>query len=427
MRVWSPHGLPKVMYALVDCNSFYASCEQIFRPDLRGKPVVILSNNDGCIVARSKEAKALHIPDLQPYFKVKYLLDKHQVHVFSSNYALYGDISHRVMETLKHFSPDIEVYSIDEMFLYLEGFTVDFNDYGREIKERVWQHIRMPVGVGIAPTKTLAKLANYAAKKISKCNGVCVLDTPTKWEWLLKRLPPHAIWGIGKRLAKHLEHAGIATAYQFATANKKQLRKIASVGLERTANELNGIPCLELEEAQEKKQIYVTRSFGEKVTDQQSLHEAISLYASRACEKLRKQSHKVKTIHVFVNTSRFSNDYYYNSCVIQLPYPTNDPRLVIHYAKHGITHLYRSGKSYAKCGIGLIELIDTTFTQHDFFEKGQSLQSEKLALTLDHINRKHGKQSVFIAAQGIRKPWTMKQDNLSPRYTTAWHEIPVTI
>jgi len=413
------------MYALVDCNSFYASCEQIFRPELRGKPLVVLSNNDGCIVARSKEAKALAVPDLYAYFKLKDFLEANHVHVFSSNYALYGDISNRVMTTLKQFSPDIEVYSIDEMFLSLKGFTNNLDAYGREIKHTIWQHIRMPVGVGIAPTKTLAKLANHAAKKIPKCEGVCVLDTPDKWGWLLRRLPTNKVWGVGSKLSKKLATNGILTAWDLSQADKKLIRQVGNVCLERTASELKGIECLDLEEVQDKKQIYSTRSFGRKVTGLSELHEAISLYATRACEKLRKQQHMVKTIHVFLQTSPFLPNYYVNSIVVQLPYATDDSRLVIHCAKAGIEQIYLPNKQYLKAGIGLIELVEKNNSQQDFFCMGQPLASEKVMSALDTINQKYGAGTVFIAAQGIRKPWTMRQHFKSPAYTTRWEDLPV--
>lgn len=413
------------MFALVDCNSFYASCEQIFRPDLRGKPVVVLSNNDGCIVARNAEAKALNIPELQAYFTLKDFLNHHKVHVFSSNYALYGDISQRVMHTLKHFSPDVEVYSIDEMFLDLSGFHQDLTTYGQNIKATVWKEVRIPVSVGIAPTKTLAKLANYAAKKIPNCYGVCTLDQPYKWDWLLKRMPVQKVWGVGKRLSKRLAGIGVCTAYELAKANKKQLRKLTNVCLERTANELNGHACLGLDEVAEKKQIYVTRSFGEKVTELASLQEAITLYATRACEKLRKQQHWVQTIHVFAHTSPFLPNYYSNSLVVKLPYPTDDPRLVSAYAKRGIELIYRESALFLKCGIGLIELLDKHHQQKDLFSPGQSNRSNILSSTLDTINQKYGRSTVFLAAQGIRKPWKMRQEFLSPRYTTRWQDLPL--
>lgn len=413
------------MFALVDCNSFYASCEQIFRPDLRGKPVVVLSNNDGCIVARSKEAKALRVPDLQAYFKLKGFLSKNDVNVFSSNYALYGDMSQRVMQTLRQFSPDIEIYSIDEMFLDLSGLQQDLESYGRTIKATVWQHTRIPVGVGIAPTKTLAKLANHAAKKIPKCQGVCVLDHPDKWEWLLRKVHTRAVWGVGKRIAKRLSASGIETAYQLAKADKAILRKQFNVCLERTARELNGEPCLTLEAIADKKQIYVTRSFGKKVTDISELQEAIACYAARACEKLRKQNHFVLTLHVFVQTSPFLPNYYANSTVLKLPYATDDPRIVTRAAKQGIQQLYRAGKVFLKCGVGLIELIHKQHVQADFFTPGQSAVTNELMHTLDNINQKYGKSTVFLAAQGMRKTWKMQQNMLSPNYTTRWQDLPV--
>jgi DNA polymerase V len=413
------------MYALVDCNSFYASCEQIFRPDLRGKPLVVLSNNDGCIVARSKEAKELDVPDLKAYFQLKDFLEANHVHVFSSNYALYGDISNRVMETLKYFSPDIEIYSIDEMFLSLDGFSNDLKVYGHEIKDKVWQYTRMPVGVGIAPTKTLAKLANHAAKKIPQCNGVCVLDTSAKWEWLLRRLAANKVWGVGKKLSKKLAANGIHTAWDLSQADKKLIRQIGSVCLERTASELTGVECLGLDVVQDKKQIYSTRSFGKKVTALSQLHEAITLYATRACEKLRKQKYRVKTIHVFLQTSPFSPNYYAKSIVVQLPYATDDSRLVIHYAKAGIEQIFLPDRQYSKAGIGLIELVAKDYSQQDFFCRGQPLISDKVMSTLDAINKKYGRGTAFIAAQGIRKPWVMRQNFKSPAYTTQWSDLPV--
>ena len=291
------------MFVLVDCNSFYASCERVFRPDLRDKPVVVLSNNDCFVVARSKEAKALGIPDLEPFYKVESILRKNKAAIFSSNYPLYGDLSNRVMLTLSRYSPNIEVYSIDEMFLFLQGFPQDLKLYSQEIKQRVWQDTRIPVSVGVAPSKTLAKLANWAAKKIPQCDGVCVLDRAHKWEWLLKRVPVTTLWGVAQRQAHRLAPLGIHSAWDLACANPKVVRKHSSVCLERTIEELNGHACLQLEEAPPaKKQIYCTRSFGKKATSLQPVLEAVSLYAARAAEKLRKQNHLALTIHVFIQT-----------------------------------------------------------------------------------------------------------------------------
>lgn len=293
------------MISLVDCNSCYASCEQVFRPDLRQKPLIVLSNNDGCIVARSKEAKLLGIPDLQPYFKVKSLLIRHHVHVFSANFRLYGDISNQVMATLREFSPHVEQYSIDEMFLNFNGMD-DLEHYGQHIKETLWQDVRMPVSVGIAPTKTLSKLANLAAKNI-KDNGVAILDTPIKWQWLQKRLAINKIWGIGSKLTQRLNILGIHTAYQLALANPKHIKRFTNINVERTIAELNGEPCFELEKnPAHKKSIFVTRSFGTKTNNKEELLRHISRYAASAAEKLRQQNDLCQTVYIFAETSRFN-------------------------------------------------------------------------------------------------------------------------
>lgn len=414
------------MFALVDCNSCYASCHQIFRPDLRGKPIVVLSNNDGCVVARSKEAKSLGIPDLHAFFKIKDQLNAHNVHIFSSNYTLYGDISHRVMETLKRFSPDIEVYSIDEMFLSLKGLPVDLKDYGQVIKKTVWQEVRMPVCVGIAPTKTLAKLANHAAKKIAKLNGVCLLDEPRKWQWLLKRVPITKVWGIGSRLGRRLNSLKIYSAYELASADPKYLRGQFGVNIERTIAELNGVSAIPLEEQPPaKQQIYCTRSFGDKLTTLAPLLEAVSGYASRAAEKLRAQQHFSTAIQVFINTSPHEANYYSNSKTIQLPYPTDDTRVLVSHAKMAVTQLYKPNKRYLKAGVGLLGLTTKQHRQSDLFHAGQSIQSEKLMCVLDAINRRYGEGSSYVGSQGSGKRWKMRQQFLSPAYTTRWGDIPI--
>ncbi len=387
---------------------------------------MVLSNNDGFVVARSREAKALGISDLEPIFKIERLLRQHGVAIFSSNYPLYGDISDRVMQTLKDFSPRIEVYSIDEVFLDLSGMPYDMKALGTEIKARTWNEVKMPVGVGIAPSKTLAKLANHAAKKIPKCQGVCVLDEPHKWEWLLKRIPVMGVWGIASRLGRRLGDMGIQTAWDLATANPKIVRRASNVNLERTIEELNGRPCLALEEVPPaKKQIYCTRSFGRKATTLQPVLEAISLYATRAAEKLRAQHHIALAIHVFIHTSPFEPNYFSASNMARLPYPTDDSREIVALARAEVAKLYRPGYAYMKAGIGLVEVVDKRFYQHDLLHGGQSAKSEKLMKTLDEINRRQGKGVVFLGAQGVSKPWSMRQKYKSPEYTTKWRELPV--
>lgn len=414
------------MFALVDCNSFYASCEQVFRPDLRGKPVVVLSNNDGFVVARSKEAKALGIADLQPFFKVEPLLRRNNVAIFSSNYPLYGDLSNRVMTTLKGFSSHIEVYSIDEMFLSLQGMHNEPESYGREIKNRLWNHVRMPVGVGIAPTKTLAKMANRAAKKIQKMNGVCVLDEPYKWEWVLRRVPVTAIWGVARRLAARLAGLNISSAWDLASADPKHVRLHSNVCLERTIEELNGRPCLELEELpRNKKQIYCTRSFGKKAKELQPVLEAISLYAARAAEKLRTQKYLVLSMHVFIHTSPFKPNFHSVSDVVKLPYPTDDTRLITALARETASRLFSPGHAFLKAGIGLIEIVDRKYYQFDLLHQGQPEKSDQVMNVMDKINKNEGKGTLFLASQGVNKPWYMRQQFTSPQYTTKWSELPV--
>ncbi|MCB1757271.1 MAG: translesion error-prone DNA polymerase V subunit UmuC [Gammaproteobacteria bacterium] len=414
------------MYGLVDCNSFYASCEQIFRPELRGKPVVVLSNNDGFVVARSQEAKRLGIPDLEPFFKIEPLLRKHRVAIFSSNYPLYGNISDRVMTTLHEYSPHVELYSIDEMFLQMQGGGQALVREGQQIKERLWRDVRMPVGVGLAPTKTLAKLANKLAKTIPKLQGVCLLDEPHKWEWALRRVPPSAIWGVGKRLSARLDALGIESAWDLATADAKLVRRRSSVCLERTISELNGMPCLALDETPPaKQQIYCSRSFGKKATTVEPILNAISLYAARAAEKLRAQQFFALSMHVFAHTSPFEPGYHAFSDIVQLPYPTDDTRLITQAARQAVKRLFSDGHAYLKAGIGLVDIIDKRFYQQDLFHPGQSAKADATMRLIDRINGRMGKNTVYLAAQGVSRPWYMRQNFTSPGYTTNWNDLPV--
>ncbi len=412
------------MMALVDCNACYASCEQVFRPDLRDKPVIVLSNNDGCIIARTKEAKALGVPDLQPYFKIEQQLKKHRVHVFSANFRLYGDISNQVMSTLRDFSPHVEQYSIDEMFLDFDGLNIDFNDFGSEIKNTIWQNTRMPVGVGIAPTKTLTKLANYAAKKI-KTSGVAVLDSPAKWQWLQKRLPIRQVWGIGKQLSKRLAVLGIHNSYQLAQADPRFIRKQTSINVERTIRELNGEACIGLGEAPApKKEIFVTRSFGSKTASLEELLRHISRYAAAAAEKLRSQNSFCCSLYVFAFTSEFKPGFYRNSLVVKLPYPTSDSALIIAHAKTVMKKIYRVGCLFAKCGIGLLDIRNRQFYQYDLFTPGQRTGTDELMQIVDKINHRYGRDALTFGAEGLTGKWTMRQNRLSPSYTSSWLDLP---
>jgi len=377
-------------------------------------------------VARSKEAKALGIGDLKPFHEVEGILKQNNVAIFSSNYPLYGDISQRVMGTLSEFSPNVEVYSIDEMFLSFHGMkNFDLNNIGQSIKSKLWQNIRMPVGVGIAPTKTLSKLANRAAKDIPKLNGVCVMDTKEKWQWMQKRTPVNKVWGIGNRLAANLKEFKIHTAYDLATANAKTLRRRLSINVERLISELNGIVCYEIEEIpQPKKQIYCTRSFGEKLTELEPIQQAIAVYAGRAAKKLRKQNSFTPAIHVFLHTSPWQPNYYSNSMTVKLPYPTNDTRMISHYAQAIIKKMYRDGYRFMKAGLGLLDVQDRHFYQYDMFSQGQTKHSDMLMTILDKTNKHWGKNTIFFGSEGIHKKWAMRQNYTSPAYTTNWFSLP---
>lgn len=414
------------MFGLIDCNSFYASCEQIFRPDLRGKPVIVLSNNDGCIVARSKEAKTLGIPDMAPYFKVEGLIKKHGVHVFSSNYALYGDISARVVDTIKQFACDIEVYSIDESFVRpIDGLFGNYQEYGQQVKRAIWKQVRIPVGVGIAPTKTLAKLANKAAKKIPQLNYVCVLEREDQREWLLRKASTKDIWGVGSRISARLAAMGIHSAWELANTNTKHLRKQFSVNLERTVQELNGVSCLQLEDLPPaKKQIFCTRSFGARQKDLEPIKQAVALYASRAGEKLRAQNSLVTNMLVFLQTSPFDENHYSKSATIKLPYPTDDTRVLIAYATYAVSQLYKQGYEFLKAGVGLIDIHQKSHQQIDLFTPAQSVKSEQLMSIIDKVNSLYGSGTVFCAAEGTQQKWKMKQARKSPLFTVSWNELP---
>jgi len=375
-------------------------------------------------VARSKEAKALGIGDLQTVFDITDYLRRHDVAIFSSNYPLYGDISHRVMTTLESFSPDVEVYSIDEMFLLLDGFQVNFDDYGHTIKETLWRNIRMPVSVGMAPTKTLAKLANHAAKKIPKCNGVCVLDDVQKRHWLLKRIPIQKVWGVGSRLSKRLNSLDISTAYELAKADPKFIRKQFSVCIERTINELNGVACIALEdENTPKKQIYCTRSFGNKTNQLAAILQAVSLYACRAAEKLRKQGAVASTMSVFLQPPKTS-PFPSKNMIVKLPYASDDSRLISAAARKAAAELFQPEQYYMKAGVGLIELTPKHLQQFDLFHETQHPQSNALMELIDKANQRYGRGTLFLSAEGVEKKWHMRQSYRSPSYTTRWTDIP---
>ena len=419
------------VYALVDCNNFYASCEKLFRPDLADKPVVVLSNNDGCIIARSKEAKKLGIKMGLPVFQVRDLLQKHQIVAFSSNYALYADMSQRVMSTLESLAPRVEVYSIDEAFLDLTGvaYSQGLTEFGLEVRRTVQKHIGIAVCVGIAPSKTLAKLANHAAKTWPKTGGVVDLTSTERQRKLLSLLPVGEVWGIGGKLTKRLEQLGITTALQLADADPKFIRQHFSVVVERTVRELNGESCIALEDvAPTKKQIISSRAFGERITDKQQMREAISEYISRACKKLRQEQQQAKHLTVFLRTSPFSDKDapYSASKSLELDNPSSDTRVFLANAMRLLDSLWVNGYRYAKAGVMLADFYDPGVHQPSLFDEPLVIKEsdQKLMQLMDTLNNKHGK-TLWFASQGTKQEWGMKRELLSPAYTTNWRELPV--
>lgn len=416
------------MLALVDCNNFYASCERVFDPALRNRPVVVLSNNDGCIVARSAEAKALGLKMGDPYFKVKELLERHKVAVFSSNYALYGDMSQRVMKTLQQFAPDVEIYSIDEAFLDLEGFR-ELPALARNVRQTVRQWTGIPVSVGIAPTKTLAKLANHTAKKKAGYDGVCILDTPHAWEPVLAGFDVGDVWGIGPQYKKLINQHGVNTALEFSRLPETWLRKHMSVVGARTAQELTGQTCLELElHVDAKKGVTVSRSFGKRITEFQELSEALASYVARAAEKLRRENLVAKHMLVFMHTSPFAKDktkdpYYAPHLSFALPLHTNYTPELAHYALWALKEMYRPGYRYMKCGVMLTDLLIEGTQTLDLFVRRDTAKQSKLMEAMDHINQAMGRRTLFYASAGIQQKWSMTAARKSPSYTTDWESL----
>ena len=418
------------MFALCDVNSFYASCETVFRPDLRGRPVVVLSNNDGCVIARSAEAKAAGITMGEPFFKQRDLFRRAGVVCFSSNYELYADMSNRVMTTLEEMSPRVEIYSIDEAFCDLTGVRNcrDLTEFGKEIRATVLKHTHLTVGVGIAQTKTLAKLANHAAKRWQRqTGGVVDLSNIDRQRRLLAIVPVEDVWGVGRRISKKLNAMGIKTALDLSEQSTWIIRKHFNVVLERTVRELRGEPCLDLEEfAPAKQEIVCSRSFGERVTEYEQMRQAICSYAARGAEKLRGEHQYCRFISAFVKTSPFAinEPYYGNSVSMKLLTPTQDSRDIINAAVKCLDKIWKDGHRYQKAGIMLGDFFSQGVAQLNLFdENSPRAGSERLMEVLDHLNAKDGKGTLYFAGQGIQQQWQMKRDMLSPRYTTRYADL----
>lgn len=413
------------MFALVDCNNFYASCERVFNPSLEGKPIVVLSNNDGCIIARSNEAKALGIKMGDPYFKMRDLIEKNNVIVFSSNYELYGDMSSRVMQTLQLHTPLLENYSIDEAFLELDDF-FDPISHAIDLRRTVRQWTGIPVSIGIAPTKTLSKVANHIAKKVLVDVGVCGLQTPDEITVACAKFPIGDVWGIGRQWAKFLAGHGINTADDFRRQPDNWIRKNMHVVGLRIAWELRGIKCHELELAPPpKKSICVSRSFSERLTTVEAVREALLTHTARAGEKLRHNGLLAKHMMVFLHTSPHAQNepFDYGKVGFKLPFYTNDTLELSRYSNKALDVLFKPGHRYMKCGLEMSDMAAVGAENLDLFESMRNPRREALMTALDRINHKMGRNTIAFAGSGIERNWFTKRDLRSPRYTTSRHEL----
>lgn len=414
------------VFALIDCNCFYASCERVFRPDLAKTPIVVLSNNDGCVIARSYDAKPF-VKMGAPYFQIKDVLRQNGVQAFSSNYALYGDMSERVMAIIESMVPAVEVYSIDEAFADLTGMPGNLTALGREIRTKIYKCTGIPVGVGIAPTKTLAKLANHTAKRLqSKTGGVVDICDPFNRDWVLRNTDVGEVWGIGRRMKTHLEGMKIKTAMDLAKADPWMLRQKFSVVIEKTARELAGISCLELNEVDPPKQeICSSRMFGKRLTTIEPIKEAVATYVHRAAEKLRVQNSLCKKIRVSIRTGMLNPDEakYANAALVELPYPTNDVRLMTKAATEAVNRLFRPGFKYSKAEVLLMDLRQPGEFTDDLFAAAQPQAAEKVMTVLDEINGRWGRGTLRTGSVPLNPEWGMRREMMSQSYTTKLDQI----
>lgn len=413
------------VFALIDCNSFYASCERVFRPDLAKVPIVVLSNNDGCVIARSYDAKPF-VKMGEPYFQIKHKLRQHGIVAFSSNYALYGDMSERVMSLIETMVPAVEVYSIDEAFTDLTGIN-SLEQFGRQIRAQVLRCTGIPVGVGIAPTKTLAKLANHTAKRLqAHTGGVVDITDPVKRDWVLRNTDVAEVWGIGRRMKAHLDGMGIKSAMDLAKADPWTLRKNFSVVIEKTARELAGTPCLELDEPDPPKQeICCSRMFGKRLTELAPIKEAVATYMMRASEKLRAQNSLCKKIRVSIRTGMFNPEEakYANGVLVELPYPTNDVRLMTKMAVEALDRVFRPGFKYSKAEVLLLNLCQPSEYTGDLFAVAQPSETDKVMKVLDQINSRWGRGTLRAASVPINPDWGMRREMMSQSYTTKLDQL----
>ncbi len=422
--------MQSTMYALVDCNNFYVSCERVFNPKLRNRPVIVLSNNDGCAVSRSSEAKHLGIVMGEPLFKMRDLIRRHNVAVLSSNFALYGDLSARIMSIIMQAMPEVEVYSIDEAFIDLTTMQNNFNLYKKcaDLVIKIERYTGVPVSIGIAPTKTLAKVANQLAKRNNAIDKVCSLESAVLRQSVLADFAVSDVWGIGRQLSKKLHAMGVHTAQELVSMSPEIIKSNFNIVMQRTIKELAGISCITLQDGNvNKQQIMVSRSFGQRVTELAVLQEALATYVSMACVKLRKQNSVAAGCHVLMHTGLHGEQstVYQNSVYVNFSAPTFDTRLIIQYAKHALSKIFRNGYRYQKVGIILVGLSSSTELQIDIFGHSDLTHTQELMTVIDQINNKLGKSTVQFAAAGLDKNWSMQNERKSSGYTDNWLELPV--
>lgn len=415
------------MFALLDCNNFYVSCERVFRPDLNGKPVVVLSNNDGCVIARSSEAKALGIPMGAPIFEYRQLIEKHNVEYFSANFALYGDFSRRVMSIVAQFCSDIEVYSIDEVFIDFSQQFINgsLNDFAKELRSTILQWTGIPVSIGIAPTKALAKIANRIAKKFpERTQHAYMIDDDEKRIKALKWIPIEDVWGIGRRYARKLNALNVHTGYDFTQLSDSWIHKNMTIQGLRLKKELQGISCLKLEEVSDKKNISVSRSFEKELTTLADISERISAFAAKAAEKLRKQQSVCSSLMVFIHSNFYKKNEqpFYRQSYLNLPVQTASSSEISKYAKLAIKNIYIEGQPIKKAGIILGNIVPNKYIDLNIFEAYKEKQHQ-LMKTIDTINQQYGEYAVHLASHEPSLKWRTLQQRLSPRYTTRWNDI----
>lgn len=413
------------IFALIDCNNFYVSCERLFRPDLNNKPIIVLSNNDGCIVSRSNEVKSLGVPMGAPLFKYKNIIKNNNVNVFSSNYKLYSDISCRVMNSLRLFCPDIEIYSIDEAFLRLDKMSIcNINNFVNNLYNKVSKWTGIPISIGLAPTKTLSKIANNIAKTRSEFLGVCNLSDIKNIDSTFKSMKVSEIWGVAKKTEAKLNSINIFTIYDFKNSNQKLIRKVLGVVGERIFLELNGVSCLDIQEVSARKHISYSRSFSEKQTKFEEISQAIANYTNCACAKLRRQKTVAKGIIVYIATSPYSQkENYSNSYSIALDNPSSNSVEFIKKAQECLKRIFRHGYSYHKSGIVLFDISEESILQESFLEnKIDDERNKNLMKIIDDCNNKSKSQILFFASQGVQRKWQTKKDLCSPCYTR-WEEL----